>query len=83
MRLFFTLLKLRVFVDDMKAFMNGNNKELAEMAEKVPNTMLTKLITDRKFYFGELISGYRRQIPEFRESISDAITERFCALPEP
>ena len=31
-------LKLRVFVDDSKAFMNGRNKELVEMAEKAfPN----------------------------------------------
>ena len=28
-------LKLRVFVDDITAFMNGRNKELMEMAEKV------------------------------------------------
>ena len=57
--------------------------------------MLPKIISDRKL-FGELITGYRyrflgfenkfslqKQIPGVRELISDAITERFSALPEP
>ena len=32
---FYPPLKLRVFVDDITAFMNGRKKELVEMAEKV------------------------------------------------
>ena len=31
----YPLLKLRVFVDDITAFMNGRNKELVETAEMV------------------------------------------------
>ena len=38
----YPLLTSRVFVDDITAFMNGRNKELVEMAEKV----LKKLIME-------------------------------------
>ena len=31
----YPLLELKVFVDDITAFLNGRNKELVEMAEKV------------------------------------------------